>query len=1387
MSPATLDRMASQIARAGSASVRIEYGPWQGSRRSQSADQIGREFIVDPTSAVLSKNYHYQPRQGYWKRRKGQAQAFDTFGSAVGQLPAKWTGRCRQLDEFKSDSFTDGIPSVAALVTKETLTGTDNGRFSNFYVRDQVNSVNYTVGADFHTTNTYPAPGTVQKYKFAPLWYDSGDGGITRGINEFERRYFFSGSRSYQTVGKWTYFPSLSGTPSRWRGTFTPTAALSQVKYGASDQSGGSAPPWGTTPYFSKIDDDTSTSASDSDFITHTVGSGAEGNVLDIRTSGLITDPGVDTGFTFKVRVKPSSAGSVTNRRMIFGMSNVAGGSIFTAQMGLDANTATPVANWVKTSSGATVTVATSGAFDEYTYSLSGAECTAVNFASAWDITFAYSGSTTGGAVGNTCDISAVQFQVGSTTTSEATRLFPSGPIPPTHCGYLTKGTPVAGTSTGYESPDADVSTGGWTQNDGVTTTNLYTFINELDTTADPITDDYIRAFGASTSTYIGTLSDFGFTPVAGDTVKIRWRAARPVPGASIDLAVDLIDSQGSPVNYIGVTESVTAGFSNHSYTLSDAHIAAITAGVGGWNSLRVRLIASGGNASDQMLVSFYKLEYTPGASREGGWHGKDRFPFALAYRFEDDAVWAYATPRLPNGTLTDGLGIFTVDASNAETGYDKITWTLPTPPYGVKKVLLLRGIKIDSTSDDNLAMNIHDMRIVAEVDAGVTSYDDYNADDDALYLDVDKFFIHEDHIMPPRARWNFAGDSRMCHSYGGLNPAAITLAPVGFATNFDLTGSDTATTPYAANASYYQIVNDGVAANSYLRLIRDTGSVASRKDFSFTTYTTLQALMDAVNHTIVSDTWTAQSGGSTAGAQWRGQILPGVNPEASTLNLCPTIRTASTTTTSSSTAITFASAAVAATIPVGSFVTGTGITDGTYLISKPTSTTGTLSANATGSGTNTLSYMAGTGDSITGATHSQYEGYTRVIANSLPGFLFFTKTYLDTFPVEKSSIWMTTASPLSTKSAANNFVGRGANKHTPPSTAGISMGGAGVDNGFFTPFSQKRAVIRNLRDAGTGVDSDYRLLITNESSGSAGPVVAGNRCAFTFSPEGWVGADLSGEMLISGDIYQHARSDAVTAVGDFSYEAPLCIAAAAVDTDTAYMYAKVMRNALWVSYRTSASTTHPDRVVCYDFSESKRSGVQALVRDTPVYGDNGVVKIPAGVLWGWSTPGSSTTTTVGRSFTCMTEGRRADGSHLYAWNDLNAGSTGDGRIDEFETGETDNGTAISAALYTPWESVGSSDNIQGRELVFEHSSPSGATVAGVFNRSFTGDSYTCTPDLSSTLIVSVYRWLLTLPARVHSAACYCGFTQTAGTAGEVRRIELQAAKVKDIKPGTAG
>ena len=103
----------------------------------------------------------------------------------------------------------------------------------------------------------------------------------------------------------------------------------------------------------------------------------------------------------------------------------------------------------------------------------------------------------------------------------------------------------------------------------------------------------------------------------------------------------------------------------------------------------------------------------------------------------------------------------------------------------------------------------------------------------------------------------------------------------------------------------------------------------------------------------------------------------------------------------------------------------------GSYVLKIVSDTELTMSAAATGSSTSDTTFYTNTGDDPTVATANT--GYQRVIANSLPGFLYFNSTFLATFGVLKSTTWLTAASPFQTRSAANNFVTDDKGRYTPP------------------------------------------------------------------------------------------------------------------------------------------------------------------------------------------------------------------------------------------------------------------------------------------------------------------------------------------------------------------
>jgi hypothetical protein len=121
----------------------------------------------------------------------------------------------------------------------------------------------------------------------------------------------------------------------------------------------------------------------------------------------------------------------------------------------------------------------------------------------------------------------------------------------------------------------------------------------------------------------------------------------------------------------------------------------------------------------------------------------------------------------------------------------------------------------------------------------------------------------------------------------------------------------------------------------------------------------------------------------------------------------------------------------------------------------------------------------------------------------------------------------------------------------------------------------------------------------------------------------------------------------------------------------------------------------------------------------------------------------------------------------------LNQGSTGDGRIDEFEVGDLDNGAVIAGIATVPWLRAGSGQ-LSAQEITVEHSTPAGATVYLDFHRSLSDETYTLTPSVSSSLPYSRDVKMLPLPARVGTASCYIGWRQTAGGASELRGMEIR-------------
>ena len=417
----------------------------------------------------------------------------------------------------------------------------------------------------------------------------------------------------------------------------------------------------------------------------------------------------------------------------------------------------------------------------------------------------------------------------------------------------------------------------------------------------------------------------------------------------------------------------------------------------------------------------------------------------------------------------------------------------------------LLRSPSIDATLQDNRELDPTDLRQVAVVPAGTLIYNDFAGDDGSMEDDPSELIIHFRHSMPYRSRYIAGGEQRVATMYGGLNPCCIEIAPLGVSADYDLNFSDTTASLYAATyASYMRVELDSAGAGQLVLVKSDGATLVTTKTFAFATYNTLDKLVDAINATSFA----------VDALQWRAQLCPGVdggtNPNTA---LTPHKRVIASCVTHTSTSLT-KSAGGLSKVAIGTRISKADVPVGTYVLKIVSDTELTMSAAATGSSTSDTTFYTNTGDDPTVATANT--GYQRVIANSLPGFLYFNSTFLATFGVLKSTTWLTAASPFQTRSAANNFVTDDKGRYTPPTDPGIGTGIAACDKGFVMLYERKRAYLTNVIGGGnSSSDQDYAVRFVNENQGCVAwnSVVAGNGFVIFAAADGlYAGQILGGE-----------------------------------------------------------------------------------------------------------------------------------------------------------------------------------------------------------------------------------------------------------------------------------
>lgn len=598
------------------------------------------------------------------------------------------------------------------------------------------------------------------------------------------------------------------------------------------------------------------------------------------------------------------------------------------------------------------------------------------------------------------------------------------------------------------------------------------------------------------------------------------------------------------------------------------------------------------------LYPAYIKTADLPTADPHGTWESGDTFCISAQYVFEDGTCGPLFIPSITEGTkvtggMNDQNGRVTLDTTVAPgTRWQYIKWSniAQGSDPSIKGTRILRGPKVNilnapgsipriTDDDGNL-----DLRVIAFIPKGTTSYNDYSGSDTALLVDTER--VRADHISCPRARYIGAFDGRAVVGYTLPNPNLIYLAHTGTTAPNDNTDDDD--TALSATAYFVQV------SGTDLKLRKKViGGGAVADNTISMSGKTLSEVVALVNATTVA---------STTG-EWRAQLAPGVDgslPSSIILN----------------------------TSVNGSFFE------------------------------QTL-----TGDVTIGNMDALTQG--------CPACLMWKQSELASrYPnPDREGFWFTRAAPQSAAvgitSAPNLWVA--GNYRKPPEYSGVLMGFAPFNDGMAVFYTEKVWVFRNTLSGRSGRDEDYRFdLLSNDGCIAWDSIVSFNNAVGWLSRKGYkVSGGVSGdERVITGAIYDPTEED-----GDLSYEVAQCLISASADDGNQRFHAQRFGHSLVIKYRSSESVTVPDLEHEYDFSEGAQSGGLAeLLR-------------PDGTPFGWSAPFT-------RPGEAMGEYRGPDGLvKLHAIEQ--EGSTGDGRIDQIETGYMDNGVAIEPVWHSRTDDQG--------------------------------------------------------------------------------------------------
>ena len=649
-----------------------------------------------------------------------------------------------------------------------------------------------------------------------------------------------------------------------------------------------------------------------------------------------------------------------------------------------------------------------------------------------------------------------------------------------------------------------------------------------------------------------------------------------------------------------------------------------------------------------------------------------DTFYLSLMFKYEDGS---FSLPTYPVLTTVGTIG-----GGNKYTGL-----TYSNVPYGgpdVAEVYLLRSnLQTRATATDALTINISDLRILGILHNNTQkSYLDVQGVDAGLLQNTD--MVRWDLICPPRSRYLGTGDQRVIAGYTLPNQVAfeLTCASMGVMTsslyNQNLVESNAGIS--GNTSAVYRITESAIELGFYL-----AGSLVAGTSLSidFATYDTLQKVVDRINS---AGTFTYNAGTETA--VWKAQLAPGADPTAASTGLCPTVWDVTGCATHTNTTL---DGGTFTNIPIGYKVYGTGITAGTYIVSKQSATSVTLSAAATATASGlTMTCYADCGDEAC-VTTAGSKGWIRVFGTAITGFAYFKRSALVNYDKPaKGKVYFTIGNPGSASvgftMAANAWSAN--NVNLGPDNAGQLMGIADVEGAAILAYRRKIGLFINERGSNTGEDFDYRIRPVNNSMGCVSPWSVGSAAgaAHYLTPVGLKAADKTRrEVLLTGDVYQPVRGR-----GDLAYEVPQCVAAARADSPDCWMNVSSWGNRLVASFRTGAASY---RFMVYDFSKgADQTGLDALANPEERKS------------YGWSSPCYLDQTNDEFGPRAMGAVAGSDGLRFYGAINDNSG-TANGRVDQMFTGSTDNGVSIVGQIATKRYVAEPNTRISARNVTATH------------------------------------------------------------------------------------